>query len=283
MTSLQTWLLDPDEDGGSGGALPEYLFRYTDGDGLAYVVGGDQIRMNLWSRMNDPRESHRWSVPGATGLAPLTDDVVQQRIDNAVRGSGRLLSLTKDRSPHPDDPGVRNGLLHRGWARAALWAHYADHHRGVCMVFDTTELMEAVSSIPTRNGQYTTWGSLDYVDEPIIVGITGAFAGTDRLDDAIEEFLDQRGAVGRLYMTKNRDWSYESEVRAAVVYPKISSADLLKPLTLPLGSILKGVIFGEAYPAPRMAAEGIRAVMSGRVPEFYRMTWDGGMPSLHAV
>jgi hypothetical protein len=88
------------------------------------------------------------------------------------------------------------------------------------MVFDTTELMKAVSSIPTRDGQYTRWGSLDYVDEPIVVGITGAFADTDRLDDAIEEVLDQRGAVGRLYMTKNRDWSYESEMRAAVVYAR---------------------------------------------------------------
>lgn len=52
---------------------------------------------------------------------------------------------------------------------------------------------------------------------------------------------------------------------------------------LPLGSILEGAIFGEAYPAPRMTAEVTRAVMTSSAPEFYRMTWDGGTPSLHVV
>lgn len=103
--------------------LPEYLFRYSDGNGLAYTVNDDQIRMNLWSRMNDPRESHRWFAPGAKGISPFTDGDVQQRIDDAIRGSGRLLSLTKDRPPQPNEPSVRSRLLHRGWARAALWAH----------------------------------------------------------------------------------------------------------------------------------------------------------------
>jgi hypothetical protein len=171
MTNLGDWLRDPDQEGTAAGILPEYLFWYVGPAGLAYTVGYRHIRMNSYSRMNDPRESQSWTASGVAAEPPFTDADMRKRIDDVFRGGARLMALCADQ-PAQDDA-TKPHLFHRGWARPAMWAHYSSAHEGVCMVFETTELIESIFNLPTRDGRWTSWGSVTYRDEPIDLDIPG--------------------------------------------------------------------------------------------------------------
>ena len=133
-------------------------------DGLLYTVRDQQLRFNAWSKMNDPRESREWRSTGtlvATGN--YSDSHMARRIDDVLRRSARLLSLTADREPVPEAKPVH--LFHRGWGRAALWAHYAEQHHGVCLVLDSEAIGATLADLPFKDGRYTTWGRIS-LDPP---------------------------------------------------------------------------------------------------------------------
>lgn len=99
MTAMKDWLCDPGEHG-RGALLPEYLFRYMGSDGLAHTVASRQLRLNAWSQMNDPQESHRWSPkPDLIASGDLSAGEIASRVDKTLRGASKLLSLTSDRMP----------------------------------------------------------------------------------------------------------------------------------------------------------------------------------------
>lgn len=188
MTALADWLTDPKQPTRPVDMLPPFLFRYMGGDGLLYTVRDRTLRMNAWSQMNDPREARGWkSVGGLTAIGGVTDEDMHRRIDDVMRRSARLMSLTDDREPKSH--ASKGQLFHRGWARAAMWSHYADGHRGVCLVLRWDDLVACVREMPTRDGRYATWGHVTYCDRPIDIELSGRFADLDSLDKAIEEFL----------------------------------------------------------------------------------------------
>jgi hypothetical protein len=282
VTEMQNWLTDVEQGAGSGGILPAYLFRYMGTDGLSYTVGSKQLRMNAWSAMNDPRESHRWTPPGDFVTATELDaDAVARRVDDALRGASKLLSLTSDRDPA--DEASKAYPFHRGWARAALWAHYAGNHSGVCMVLDTTEVMSAIGNLPPRDRRYTFVGRVEYVDGPLDIALHDKVDDETSLDEAIEKLLDAKGTIEHLHLTKNRDWSYEAEVRMAVVHADAHPDDLHSPLYVPLGSALKAVILGEAHPSPAMTAAGVKHLLQDDPPEIYSIGWSSGIPTLAPI
>ena len=276
------WLTDPDEPTHTGGALPPYLFRYMGSDGLLHTVRDRKLRMNAWSQMNDPREAKEWRSSGTlAAIGSYSDAAMREHLDAIVRRSARLMSLTEDRPPA--SPTARPYLFHRGWARAALWSHYAQAHAGVCLVLDEIELMRVVRDAPAVDGRYTTWGRVRYLDEPILIDISGRFADEPSLDQAIEDHLDARGSIAGLHMIKNTDWSYEAEVRLATIDLRAKSSDLDTPLYLDLGRCLVGVIVGDAHSAPSIVADGIRADMGADAPEMFQCRWVDGAPHLSSV
>ena len=57
MTAIEEFLVDPSEPTAlSAGAISDFVYRYSGTDGLACTLGTEQIRLNAWSSMNDPRE-----------------------------------------------------------------------------------------------------------------------------------------------------------------------------------------------------------------------------------
>jgi len=167
--------------------------------------------------MNDPREAKQWSSTGTLAAAgSYTEAEMKKRLDDVLRRSARLLALTGDREPTPGaDPA---SLFHRGWARAPLWAHYADDQSGVCLVLDPAAVNEAPDTgLPLTTGRYRRWGRIKYVDQPIHINFSGTFANQASLDQALEEFLDDPWETSDLHMTKNTDWHYETELRIAII------------------------------------------------------------------
>jgi hypothetical protein len=97
LTAIEEFLVDPSEPTAlSAGAISDFVYRYTSTDGLAYTLETQQLRLNAWSSMNDPRETKNWVAVGPIhGAGPLTDDEVLKRIDDVLRRSARLLALTR--------------------------------------------------------------------------------------------------------------------------------------------------------------------------------------------
>ena len=279
MTAMKDWLCDPAEHGGGAEILPEYLYRYMGSDGLAHTVASSQLRLNAWSQMNDPRESHRWSPkPDLIASGDLSAGEIASRVDKTLRGASKLLSLTSDRMP--SSHAAESYLFHRGWARATLWAHYAAGHSGVCLVLNTSDLMSSIASLPARDRRYTVVGRVRYEDEPLVVDLNGPIADSAALDRAIEDLLDRQWAINRMHLTKNRDWSSECEVRVALVNALHDPSDVDVPLMVPVGTSLRAVIVGDAHPSPAVLAAGVRGVLAYSAPEMFAIRWNAGVPDL---
>jgi hypothetical protein len=283
VTALFDWLTDPNVEAPPADQLHKYAFRYMGSGGLDKTIENDGLRMNVWSNMNDPREEQLWESTGTlTAIPPYTQAEMEQRLDDVLRRSARLMSLILDRDRTPDaEP---NSLFHRGWAKAPMWAHYANSHQGVCLVLDFPAVCEALDDgIPVRTGRYRNWGRIKYVDRPIRIGITGAFADQAALDEALYTFLEERYRMSDLHMTKNTDWAYETELRLAVVDRDLEDRELDTPINLPLGNRIAAVVFGDAYTDPAGTALEIRTALGTRSPEFFQCRWTGGAPRLEQI
>jgi hypothetical protein len=282
VTEIFDWLVDPNRPGEEYRALPPAAFRYMSSDGLLATINSKQLRMNAWSKMNDPREAMVWRPTGIAAAGTYTEAEMNKRIDDILRRSACLLAMTADREPTPDaDPAT---LFHRGWGRAPLWAHYADNHRGVCVLLNTFAVQQALNKLPVKDGRYSTHGRIDYVDGPIqIGGLTGGpFTDEPSLDKAIFESLNISWISG-LHMTKNTDWAYETEVRIAVINFYLDEHELDTPVHVPLGDCLMAVIFGRDHPAPTVIAAGIQRALGSDSPEFFQCHWDDGVPTLEPL
>lgn len=282
MTALFDWLKDPTVEAPADEVLPEYTFRFMGSDGLDATIRSMGLRMNAWSKMNDPREEKEWESIGLTAIPPYTATEMNQRLNDVLRRSARLLSLILDRDHTAE--ARSDSLFHRGWAKAPMWAHYAHSHRGVCLVLDFPAVCEALDEgIPVRTGRYRNWGRIRYVDQPIRIDINAAVANQAALDEALYRFLETRYKMSHLHMTKNTDWAYERELRLAVIDRDLDRHELDTPINLPLGDSLKAVIFGEDYANPISKARGIRAALGSNSPEFFQCHWDGGAPQLEQL
>ena len=88
---------------------------------------------------------------------------MRTRIDDVLRRSACRLPMTVDREPTPGaDPDSR---FHRGVGTSALWAHYADNHRGVCLLLDAAAVYEDLREhVAMKDSQYSYRSQIKYVD-----------------------------------------------------------------------------------------------------------------------
>lgn len=107
---------------------------------------------------------------------------------------------------------------------ALMWSHYADSHRGICLVFDKNELRKSFM------GRRIEMGEVDYKrNSPIRV--------TMKCEDNSVAF----DAESSVFFNKMQCWSYEEEVR--MFYEDTKKH---KRRSVPFSkSCLKAIIFGE--------------------------------------
>jgi hypothetical protein len=274
-------LLNPYEPSLPRSLAREWVYRYTDREGLLkWFAPSGELRMNAWSAMNDPRETKSWTVTGpwsATGA--MTRDGVERRVDEIARRSARLLSTTREREPESEDH--RTLLLHRGWANAPMWQHYAKGYTGACLVFDLAELHANLAAMITSgSGQRRGTGWIEYHDQPAEIELEGEFASATDVDAAVESYLDGHRNFLPLHFQKSVNWAYENEARLFSIVLAPSPADFDQPLDhLPARSALKAAILGDAHDNPSASAAQMRASL-GNDLEVLHCRWPGGRPIL---
>jgi|GEM_PF-1182278 len=99
-----------------------------------------------------------------------------------------------------------------------LWAHYADQHNGVCLIFDV------LSTEPFHN-------HANYVisQGPVIYESYGNYQPSNYLKDKLV-------GISKLLFTKSKDWEYENEYR----YQMLDNGGFIRFNN----AFLKGIIFG---------------------------------------
>lgn len=225
-----------------------YVYHYTKLDVAAsFILGGDrQLRLGRAKTMNDPLEHDtRRRILGFAGnhLVPDQIDLFSRAIDTAARENVRIFSATFDRPSivvdHPNGPIVTSPLL-RGLSHPAMWAHYAENHSGVCLVFDRKKLdsriLAAANSLAVRSGEveYQPW--LNFA-----LAKAKATLDADTRPETAESWANRQilGLWEQLYLKKHEDWSYENEFRWLVIGK--SPSDFFVQLK---GSELAAVIVG---------------------------------------
>jgi hypothetical protein len=118
--------------------------HYTSLGGATGIALMKALAMSPLARLNDPRESrdieiNAYTSSSSRSMSPRSvpphellgfRDLVANR-----RRQVRVGCFTRDvRGPEPPYGRARRADR-RGFARPAVWAHYGDRHRGICLVW----------------------------------------------------------------------------------------------------------------------------------------------------
>ncbi len=103
--------------------------------------------------MNDPNEANREMIHPVTSstnrsvMPHHVDDDERRPVQDVLndrRRNTRIASFTRDAFDGDDGTALRADG--RGYARQAMWSHYADGGAGVCLVYDRDELDVAAAN-----------------------------------------------------------------------------------------------------------------------------------------
>jgi hypothetical protein len=199
-----------------------------------------------------------------------------QELVGDIRDQMRILCLTMDAKGYEDDD-IR--AFGRGYARARMWEHYADRHRGVCLVFSAKCMSEKFFSELQR------FGAADC--EPVQYTMGGFAVSQARLIDAKD--LGNRDPARMLtdhvmahhkdlWALKLSDWDSEYEYCVVGFVP---AAVLGEPIHVPFADCLRAIVLGECFD-PALLDRARQIAIDLRVG-LCRIEWDSGRPSISAV
>jgi hypothetical protein len=183
----------------------EKLFHFTSIDSAIKIIISNTLRFGKLRGMNDINESYRYIFYDEG----IDETSVEQEI-----AKYQQISLTMDSDKR------------QGFEISAMWGHYAEKGKGVCLVFDKDKLI----SLSNINDKEITTSNVIYTDEynsNILV-----------TDTNIPNFFTNN--ITGLFFQKTIDWSYEQEFRLLV---KNENGDIEY---LPLGESLIAVIMNYA-------------------------------------
>ena len=110
------------------------------------------------------------------------------------------------------------------YKNTSLWAHYADNHKGICLIFDLLEEHPFIEYDSYRFAQ----GPVDYENY-----------------NPVNYLKSKMEGISRLFFTKSKDWKYESEYRFQI----LEESGFFKFNK----NFLKGVIFGLRVPDEKIS------------------------------
>jgi len=244
------------------------LFHYTSGDvALDHLLTDGRLRLQAPTGLNDPFESEPISV------AFLLEDQNQQHrrgtfeaASELLRNTCRLCCLTL--SGHYDHGPVGFG---DGFARARMWAQYAENHAGVCLAFNQDRLRAAaIAAAKARDLRLYEAGVKYRVEGGLDRAISLPYARVAQdLPGLIEDVFPVH--VARLYFSKAWDWSTETEYRF-LLHGKVNDYEYID-----VRHALTGVFCGPAFPDGRIkdiCARCPELTDAGRV---YKLSWRNGV------
>jgi Protein of unknown function (DUF2971) len=182
----------------------------------------------------------------------------RNELANQVKDLAKLLSLSVDVDGWEEPYG-------RGYARASLWQLYADHHAGVCLLFDGARLTEVL--MPQLEAHDEAFRDFVHYTKspPASAFALGSESGaTEDIRRHIAQHREE------LFFTRLADWAGECEYRFVVIG---APGDYLR---CPFEDSLRAVIVGHKFRDSQLE-DAMRATSEASA-EFRKMTWEDGFP-----
>lgn len=260
------------------------LFHYTSCPvALDYILRDRRLRLGPPTGTNDPAESEPHYVgiiqdredeewPPRRAEHSLFSDVSQLLrsgcrlacLSLAVRNMRSVLSGLGVQSPWSG--------FGDGYARARMWAQYADNHAGVCLAFHQQRVREAAMRLADSKRLKLYKGPVTYL--PDDESPTSTEVPISRLRADLHSFIDEAfpTVVGRLYFTKAWDWSTESEYRF-LLYGAVDDYEYLD-----IRQSLTGVFCGSRFPEARLGDLAARCPELTEAGRIFKIQWRNGFP-----
>jgi hypothetical protein len=264
--------------------IPSVVYHYTtQSAALEGILQSGHIRLSSLGKTNDPRESKEWGFPTSFSgvidhdrMMAIYQDLASEA--NKMRSQEWWVLCVGCNDPTLVEPQTnerdRTHFM-RGYARARMWAHYAQSHRGVCLEFDGVSLHDSISLASSSHALMS--GPVIYRDE---------FERTGTRDrDLSFQFDYSKLSVGDVsqnvrahiranyrhyFLEKSPEWSSEHEYRWLL---NKSGDGIEVDISSSLRSVIAGVDFSEVY------APSLRALCKRFSARMDRMNWFNRKPS----
>lgn len=231
---------------------------------LDYISKNSNLRMNHLANVNDPKEAKHWPFAFYTRSRDISET-------QSLAAAGAF----QDNLTH------RTQILCFAETKAiegridltfpSMWWHYADRHRGICLIFDKEILVSAAKDDIIAAGASTVMGSVTYhsaedLFERDALHITYTDAFLHDPHEAVDAVLGQWPS---LLTRKHSHWECESEFRIIARHRDQTN------LFVDIGSSLRGVAVGND-----ISEDDFRAILAickhDGIP-LYVVAWNGSI------
>jgi hypothetical protein len=251
-----------------------FLYHYTDREAaFEHILPRREIRFSPYTRVHDPLENQPWRFSGSyvgEDQSPEKAFSVFHAHAMTIWNIAKLVALTDDAPEEPTDSEAAK-RFRRGWARPRMWDRYAEHHRGVCLVFDRERLATNLAAALQAQGFPSPYHRrVDYSDDASPFNVDLNSLPSDVTPRYVADFIEDHH--DSLFFLKKTDWATECEYRFVVTTPGDDY------LLVDYGDALTAVIAGEQFPPWQRAGAIELCQVAGA--DARRVDWSQGWPYL---
>ncbi len=249
---------------------PDLLSHYTFAStALEKILFCGRLRLGRLRLTNDPREAQKWKFTLASKNRPPEQifsleqlfGISKDESDEIIKGGVKVLCLTRSLEGAPP-----------GRGRPRMWSQYADHYKGVCLLFDKMKLHKSIAALGSELEIYH--GPVRYSNLAFNYDIHHAFdLNLDELEEqGLKPYLlnHRRQFYRDFFMAKHSDWLEEAEYR----WIGIAGDD--EPRFVDINEALAAVIVGDEF--PRVYELCLRDLCERLGARAGRMRWQNGYP-----
>ncbi|WP_186375816.1 DUF2971 domain-containing protein [Hyella patelloides] len=258
----------------------KYVYHYTKIDtALKHILKTGTLRLNSFSKVNDPRESKSWTmtttVRSDLNLKLEDWDALSKSVSDVLKQNVKLICFCKDRVSAVNQWQIRDPI-DRGFAKPSMWHHYANGHNGVCLVFDKDKLDISFKKkldekrLISNTVKYSDDGGINQISNaPFSINLTNS-QSKQHFIKILQNHLNLW--MPSLFFTKLKDWSNEEE------YRWVYFDENEHPICIDFGDSLEAIVVGESV--SEVYNENLLTYCVKYQADIAHLQWDNGFPKL---
>jgi|GEM_PF-831690 len=252
----------------------ENLYHYTNSDSLFKILETQTLKLGTFDSVNDPKESKNWCFKficlKSESKTNFSSKLFDQ-INNFILKKTKILCL----STNNDIDNIEDvDTLKKGYTYPRMWSHYAENHKGACLVFDEKLLKKEFDLF--FNNKIRFKGKVEYLNSTYEPRKINSTLGPH---DIIYDFFLNEGLKNymihhikkhyeHLYLYKHFNWRDENEYRFIVLDNENDNQYFL-----PFKKSLKSIIITEDFPKEKLSS--LNTLANNLNLKIERLFWRG--------
>ncbi len=192
------------------------LFHYTSRvNAIDYILSTGSLRLSPFYRTNDPLEYKDWMIGITGGLLKDNENKLFLNLESIyntiIKNKTFFLSFSENR--------INKSVKTQGYNRSRMWSQYAEHHKGVCLVFSEKKILEEANKEKTPRNIIII-DSVCYKNNLPEKGfvLNKKILNNHNLTQKVFEFIERN--IKNILFVKAKDYYHESEKRLVYIDPE---------------------------------------------------------------